>query len=52
MGEVEIYAVSSQYAQLGYFVSRLKLEKILLNVNMTVLEMEQNIKIKVGGVLP
>ena len=52
MGEVEIYAVSSQYAQLGYFVSRLKLEKILLNVNMTVLEMEQNIKIKGGGVLP
>lgn len=52
MGEVEIYAVSSQYAQLGYFVSRLKLEKILLNVDMTVLEMEQDIKIKVGGMLP
>lgn len=52
MGEVEIYAVSSQYAQLGYFVSRLKLEKILLNVDMTVLSMDQDIKIKVGGALP
>lgn len=52
MGEVEIYAVSSQYAQLGYFVSRLKLEKILLNVDMSVLSMDKDIKIKVGGVLP
>lgn len=52
LGEVEIDANSSQYAQLGYFVSRLKLEKILLNVDMSVVEMQQNIKIKVGGMLP
>lgn len=52
MGEVEIYAVSTQYAQLGYFVSKLKLENVLTNVDMQVLEMEQNIKIKVGGMLP
>ena len=52
MGEVEIYAVSTQYAQLGYFVSKLKLEKVLTDVNMDVLEMEQQIKIKVGGMLP
>ena len=52
MGEVEIYAVSTQYAQLGYFVSKLKLENVLTDVNMEVLEMEQQIKIKVGGMLP
>jgi hypothetical protein len=52
MGEVEIYAVSTQYAQLGYFVSRLKLENVLLDVDMEVLEMEADIKIKVGGMLP
>lgn len=52
LGEVEIDVQSSQYAQLGYFVSRIKLEKILLNVDMSVVEMEQNIKIKVGGMLP
>ena len=52
LGEVEIDANSTQYAQLGYFVSRLKLEKILLNVDMSVVEMQQNIKIKVGGMLP
>lgn len=51
-GEVEIDAVSTQYAQLGYFVSRLKLEEVLLNVDMTVVEMQQNIRIKVGGMLP
>lgn len=52
MGEVEIYAVSAQYAQLGYFVSKLKLEKVLTDVDMEVLGMEQEIKIKVGGMLP
>ena len=52
IGEVEIDAISSQYAQLGYFVSRIKLEKVLLNVDMSVVEMQQNIKIKVGGMLP
>lgn len=52
MGEVSIYAVSPQYAQLGYFVSKLKLEKVLLDVDMEVLEMDQSIKIKVGGMLP
>lgn len=52
MGEVEIYAVSSQYAQLGYFVSRLKIENVLLDVDMEVLGMEENISIKVGGRLP
>lgn len=52
LGEVKIDANSTQYAQLGYFVSRLKLEKILLNVDMSVVEMQQNIKIKVGGMLP
>lgn len=52
MGEVEIYAVSAQYAQLGYFVSKLKLEKVLTDVDMEVLGMEQDIKIKVGGMLP
>ena len=52
LGEVEIDAVSSQYAQLGYFVSKLKLENIILDVNMTVVEMTQNIRIKIGGMLP
>lgn len=52
MGEVEIYAMSTQYAQLGYFVSRLKLEKVLLDVDMSVVEMQQNISIKVRGQLP
>lgn len=51
-GKVDIVATSPQYAQLGYFVSRLKLEKVLLNVDMTVEEMDQTIKIKVGGMLP
>lgn len=52
MGDVEILANSTQYAQLGYFVSRLKLEQVLLNVDMTVIEMEQTITIKIRGQLP
>ena len=52
MGEVEILATSTQYAQLGYFVSRLKLEQVLLNVDMSVVDMNQNISIKVRGQLP
>lgn len=52
LGEVEIDAMSTQYAQLGYFVSRIKLEKVLNDVDMTVVEMQQNIRIKIGGMLP
>ena len=51
-GNVEINAESGQYAQLGYFVSRVKLERALLNVNMEVVSVESNIKIIVSGVLP
>ena len=51
-GSVEIRAESGQYAQLGYFVSRLKLERALLNVNMEVVSVDSNIKIIVSGVLP
>lgn len=52
VGKVDIVATSPQYAQLGYFVSKIKLEKVLLNVDMTVEEMDQTIKIRVGGMLP
>ena len=51
-GSVKINAESGQYAQLGYFVSRIKLERALLNVDMEVVSVDSNIKIIVSGVLP
>ena len=51
-GNVQINAESGQYAQLGFLVSRIKLEKALLNVDMEVVSVEGNIKIIVSGVLP
>lgn len=50
--QVTIEARSGKYAQLGYFVSRLKLEKALNNVDMEVLSMDSDIKIKINGELP
>lgn len=50
--KVTMYAESGQYAQLGYFVSRLKLENVLTNVDMSVESMSGNIKIKINGELP
>ncbi len=50
--QVTIEASSGKYAQLGYFVSRLKLEKALNNVDMEVLSMDSDIKIKINGELP
>jgi actin-related protein len=47
--EVLIEANSGKYSQLGYFVSKLKLENILYNVDMEVLSMDNDIKIKVSG---
>ncbi len=49
---VTIEAQSGKYAQLGYFVSRLKLENALKDVDMQVLEMNSDIKIKINGELP
>ncbi len=49
---VIIEAESPKYAQLGYFVSRLKLAGILKDVDMEVVETSSTIKIKVNGVLP
>ena len=50
---VTISAESGRYAQLGYFVSRLKLEGVLENVNMQVISMDtSSIKIIINGVLP
>lgn len=51
-GWVEMDAESGQYAQLGYFVSKLKLEKVLTDVDMSVVSMDGNIKIKVSGAMP
>lgn len=51
-GWVEMDAESGQYAQLGYFVSKLKLEKVLTDVDMKVISMDGNIKIKVSGAMP
>lgn len=45
-------AESGRYAQLGYFVSRLKLAGIIRDLDMEVISMNSNIKIKVNGVLP
>lgn len=52
IGNVEIQAESGQYAQLGFFVSRLKVEEILENVDMEVISDSGNIKIIVSGVMP
>ena len=50
---VTISAESGRYAQLGYFVSRLKLEGVLENVSMQVVSMDtSSIKIIINGVLP
>lgn len=51
-GRVVMNAESGQYSQLGYFVSRLKLDNVLKNVDMSVQSMEGNIKIKVSGEMP
>ncbi|MDD6072633.1 MAG: hypothetical protein PUC12_17755, partial [Clostridiales bacterium] len=49
---VILEAESGKYAQLGYFVSRLKLAGVLKNVEMEVVNMSSAIQIKVNGVLP
>lgn len=51
-GKVSMEAESGQYSQLGYFVSRLKLDGILNNVDMSVESMSGNIKIKISGEMP
>lgn len=51
--EVSISAESGRYTQLGYFVSKLKLEGVLEQVNMRVVSMDaDSIKIVISGVLP
>ena len=49
---IKLTAESPKYAQLGYFVSRLKLAGIIKDVEMEVTEMSSDIKINVKGVLP
>lgn len=49
---VFLEAESGKYAQLGYFVSRLKLAGVLDDVEMEVVNMSSTIQIKVNGVLP
>lgn len=50
---VTVSAESGRYSQLGYFVSRLKLEGVLKDVNMQVVSMDtSSIKIIINGVLP
>ncbi len=51
-GSVQINAQSGQYAQLGFLVSRIKLEEALKDVDMEVVSVDGNIKIIVSGVLP
>ena len=51
-GRVAMSAESGQYSQLGYFVSRLKLDKVLTDVDMSVESMSGNIKIKISGEMP
>lgn len=51
-GKVAMSAESGQYSQLGYFVSRLKLDNVLSNVDMSVESMSGNIKIKISGEMP
>lgn len=48
-GKVKMEAESGQYAQLGYFVSKLKLAKVLKDVDMEVVSDSGNIKIIVTG---
>jgi hypothetical protein len=50
--KVILGASSGRYAQLGYFVSRLKLAGILKEVDMEVIDMSSDIQIKISGVLP
>lgn len=51
--KVTVSAESGRYAQLGYFVSKLKLEGILESVSMQVVSMDSScIKIVISGVLP
>ncbi len=52
MGSVTMLASSIRYSQLGYFVSRLKLEKVLENVDMEVKGMDGDIRILIRGDLP
>ena len=49
---VVMEVASPKYAQLGYFVSRLKLAGIITNVNMEVLGMSSTISIRISGRLP
>lgn len=51
-GEVKMEAESGQYAQLGFFVSKLKLAEVLKEVDMEVVSDSGNIKIIVSGVMP
>lgn len=51
-GVVTINAESGQYAQLGYLVSKIKLEGALQNVEMNVQSVDSNIKIQIEGELP
>lgn len=51
-GKVTMEAESGQYSQLGYFVSRLKLDRVLTNVDMSVESMSGNIKIRISGEMP
>ena len=51
-GNVKMEAESGQYAQLGYFVSKLKLAEVLNDVDMEVVSDSGNIKIIVSGVMP
>ena len=51
-GSVKMDAESGQYAQLGYFVSKLKLAEVLKDVDMEVVSDSGNIKIIVSGVMP
>ena len=50
--QIKLTVESPKYAQLGYFVSRLKLAGIIKNVDMEVTEMSSDIKIIVKGELP
>ena len=52
IGNVKIEAESGQYAQLGYFVSKLKLAEVLKDVDMQVVSDSGSIKIIVSGVMP
>lgn len=51
-GEVKLIAESGQYAQLGFFVSKLKLSEVLKDVDMEVVSDSSSIKIVVSGVMP